>query len=121
VAKAIADRRREQRELIELARTYVQSLAGRLPVAAASVVGSVARGDFNAWSDIDVVLIVDGLPPRAPERSALLLADAPPRIQPIGFTRDEFGRAFRRGNPLAREALELGVTLHGAEELRRLA
>jgi predicted nucleotidyltransferase len=121
VAEIVEERRREQAELIELARSYVEQLAARLSVVAAAVVGSVARGDFNVWSDVDVVVVADGLPARAPDRGALLLADAPPRVQPVGFTRDEFAEAFRRGNPLAREALDVGVVLHGAEALPRLS
>jgi predicted nucleotidyltransferase len=31
---------------------------------------SVARGDFNDHSDIDVLIIADRLPPRAPDRLA---------------------------------------------------
>jgi predicted nucleotidyltransferase len=80
----------------------------------------VARGDFNVWSDVDVLIIADDLPARAPDRSELLLADAPSRVQPVGFTREEFARALRRGNPLALEAASRGVSLRGAEELRRL-
>jgi predicted nucleotidyltransferase len=117
----LAERRHEREELVELARSYVQQLSARLPVATAVVVGSVARGDFNVWSDVDVVVVADDLPARASDRSGLLLADAPPRVQPVGFTREEFTRALRRRNPLALEAVERGVVLGDAEELRRLS
>jgi predicted nucleotidyltransferase len=121
VAEPLAERRREQHELVELARAYVDALARRLPVRAAAVVGSVARGDFNVWSDVDVLVVADGLPARASDRSALLLADAPPRVQPAGFTREELARAARRGNPMVLEAVERGVPLRGEQELRRLS
>ena len=73
----IAERRAEQQRLVELARDYVARLSARIPLTAAVVVGSVARGDFNVWSDVDVVIVAQGLPERAPDRAALLLADAP--------------------------------------------
>jgi predicted nucleotidyltransferase len=119
VAEALAARRREQAGLLELARAYVERLRGRVPVRAAAVVGSVARGDFNLWSDVDVVVVAEGLPERIPDRSATLVADAPPRVQPVGFLPEEFRVAWRKGNPLAREAAD-GVVLVGKEYLEAL-
>lgn len=113
MASVLAERQREREELIALARGYVERLATRLPVVAAAVVGSVARGDFNLWSDVDVVVVAEGLPDRAPDRAALLLDDAPPRVQPVGFTPEEFRRAWDRHNPLARGVATEGVVLLG--------
>jgi hypothetical protein len=41
----------------------------------------------------------------------VLVADAPPRVQPLGFTPAEFERARAKGNPLVIEALERGVVV----------
>jgi uncharacterized protein len=108
----IARRRAERKGLIDLGRVYTRQLSARLTVRAAYVVGSVARGDFNVWSDVDVVIVADDLPSRVPERMAVLVADAPPRVQPVGFTPAEFERARSKGNPLVIEALERGVVVH---------
>jgi predicted nucleotidyltransferase len=113
VADVLAERKREREDLIGLARAYVERLAARLPLVAAAVVGSAARGDFNVWSDVDVVVVVEGLPERAPDRAAVLVADAPPRVQPVGFTPEEFRRAWERRNPLARSVAAEGVVLLG--------
>jgi predicted nucleotidyltransferase len=121
VADVLAERRREQQRLVELAREYVERLVSRLAVEAAAVAGSVARGDFNVWSDVDVVVIAEGLPERALDRSTVLLADAPPRVQPIGYSRSEFEREWRRGNPLVREVVERGIVLTGSKLLEELA
>ena len=117
MADALARRRRERDELVTLARDYAERLSERLPVIAAAVVGSVARGDFNVWSDVDVVVVED-LPTRAPDRGAVLAHDAPARVQPVGFTPEEFEAAWARGNPLAREATDAGVALRGEGFLR---
>jgi uncharacterized protein len=117
VADVLSERRRERERLIELARSYVAGLHKRVPVAAAAVVGSVARGDFNVWSDVDVVVVAEPLPARSPERSGLLLEDAPAGVQPVGFTPQEFEYAWQAGNPLVREATELGVVLAGKDFL----
>lgn len=111
----LAARRRERERLLATAGDYVQQLATRVPLVAAAVAGSVARGDFNVWSDVDVVVVAEDLPERATDRSGLLLENAPGGIQPLGFTPDEFLAAWRKGNPLVREAVEAGVVLVGAE------
>lgn len=109
----LTERTRERHELIALARRYVERLALRLPLVAAAVVGSAARGDFNLWSDVDVLVVAEGLPDRAPDRLALLVADAPPRVQPVGFTPEEFRRAWDRRNPLVCAVATEGVVLLG--------
>lgn len=113
MADPLAERRQERERLRSLAREYVRRLKARMPVRAAALVGSVARGDFNLWSDVDVVVVADDLPERVPDRALLLGRDAPPGVQPIGFTTEEFERAFARGDPLAREAVSAGQRLKG--------
>jgi predicted nucleotidyltransferase len=119
--KAVDERRAERERLLERARAYVESLASRLDVRAAAVVGSVARGDFNVWSDVDVrVVVAEELPARAPDRAWRLLEAAPPRVQPIGYTLAELEREWIRGNRLVREAVSDGVCLRGATVFERL-
>jgi predicted nucleotidyltransferase len=120
VAEPAESRRQERDRLLALARGYVEALSERAPVVAAAVVGSVARGDFNVWSDVDVVVVVGDLPGRAPDRALVLVEAAPPGVQPVGFTPDEFRRGWERGNPLAREVLDGGVMLVGEDFFRRL-
>lgn len=80
---------------------------------AAAAVGSVARGDSNLWSDVDVVVVAEDLPARAPDRAAVLVADAPPSLQPVGSTPEEFCRAGERRDLLERSGVEEGVVLVG--------
>ena len=119
---AVEERRREQQRLIGLARQYVGDLSGRLPLRAAAVVGSVARGDFNVWSDVDVVVVADELPDHPAERTGLLLSGAPPGVQPVGFTPRELAAALARRNRILLELADRGVMLAGEPWLRtRLA
>ncbi len=113
MADVLALRRQERERLIGLARTHVERLSAQMPVLAAAVVGSVARGDFNVWSDVDVVVVCEALPQRIPDRGAVLSADAPGGVQVVGFTRAEFAAALAKRNPLARSVLEEGVILRG--------
>jgi hypothetical protein len=114
-------RRQEQGRLIRLARAYVDGLSLRVDLVAAAVVGSVARGDFNVWSDIDVLVVARSLPERLPDRAALLAEGAAPGIQPVGFTPAEFSTALAKRNRIAVEAIDAGVVLLGEESLRETA
>jgi predicted nucleotidyltransferase len=107
--------------LLALARAYADGLARRMPLVAVAVVGSVARGDFNVWSDVDVLVVAEHLPDRAPERAGLLLEGAPAGVQPVGFTPTELAAALRARNPLVVEALDAGVVLIGADIFEELA
>lgn len=109
----LAGRRAEQARLTELAREFVERLSHRTPIIAAAVVGSVARGDFNIWSDVDVLVIADGLPQRVLDRQTLMVGSAPPGVQAVALTQAEFRAAVAKGDRVAREALESGVPLAG--------
>jgi uncharacterized protein len=114
VTRAVLERRRRERqERLALARRYADALAERLPVTAVVVFGSVARGDFNAWSDIDVLVIADTLPAGGRERLELLHDRAFPGVQPVGWTPAELADRARHRDPIAVEATAAGVTVHG--------
>ncbi len=109
--RAVAERYAEQERLVALAREHVQRLSARLRIREAAVVGSVARGDFNVWSDVDVVVVADALPERMPDRAAVLMEGRPPRVEPIGFTPEELEDARRRSNPLVVELDSIGISV----------
>ncbi|MEW6226738.1 MAG: nucleotidyltransferase domain-containing protein [Bacillota bacterium] len=104
-------RARIRQEYLRLAEEFIQAVSSRIPVAAAAVIGSVARGDFSDASDIDVVIISDGLPADLLARSAMLYADVPPRIEPKAYTKPEFLGMLSKKNPLAVATLKEGVVL----------
>jgi uncharacterized protein len=114
VSDVLAERRAERERLIGRARSYAAAVSARLPVRSVVLAGSVARGDFNLWSDIDVLVVAGALPARLPERLALLGEDAPGGVQVVGFTPDEVRVAARRGNRLVLDAAAHGILLAGA-------
>lgn len=103
--EVVERRLKRWREVVEGAREFARSLEG--PVSAI-LVGSYARGDFNAWSDVDIVLIgrFEGGPPERLER-----VSAPPGFEVIPLTPEEAVRAAEKSNPLLVEAVERGVVL----------
>lgn len=111
----IVERREaEQAAQITRAAMWALAVAGRLDVVAVVVFGSVARGDFNKWSDLDVLVVARGLPETARERIEVLMVDAPPGLQPIGWTPEELAERRQRRDPIATECDALGVVVFGA-------
>ena len=103
--------------MIQAARTYIRTKVGVIPIRAAYVVGSVARGDFNQWSDIDVVIVADGLSPRALDRIDLF-SDRPPGIEVFAYTPRELEQERERKNPIVLEAGHIGIDLLAGPEGR---
>lgn len=110
----VARRRAEQAAQFERARSWAAGLPDQLAVVAVVVFGSVARGDFNRWSDLDVLVIADVLPPTGRERLARLHHGAPPGLQPVGWTPADLADRRRRGDPIAVEATTVGVVVWGS-------
>lgn len=112
----VLERRRARRDvLVETARRFADELTERVELRAAVVIGSVARGDFNVWSDIDLLVIADALPERSLDRLAAV-EPRPPLIQPIPWTPAEWRYELARGNPMAVEATDRGIWLRGSPD-----
>lgn len=106
---AIAARRRERASLIDVARRWVAaSRRGGARITQAWVFGSVARGDYHAGSDIDVLVIAVGLPDHPVDRLRGL-APLPGRIEAVVWTPAELAAAVQRGDQIAEEVATLGV------------
>lgn len=110
-ARIWARRRAEQAYLVELARDYERGL-GLAGVRAVVVFGSVARGDFNLGSDVDVLVVADDLPERLADR--LVLVSSPvARVQALGWTSNDLATQLRRRDPIAVEIYETGLVIQG--------
>jgi predicted nucleotidyltransferase len=110
----VRDRRRAERAArVARAERFAGGLDPALGVRAVVVFGSVARGDFHDTSDVDVLIVADGLPERALERNAVV-GLPPPRVEFVAWTPDEWRREGDRGNPIAVEVDDCGLFLRGA-------
>jgi len=103
----VIERRKKLREKVaEVASDW----AAKLPFKATAILaGSYARGDFNLWSDIDVLLISEDFKASPVERLKGL--DMPSGFQIIPLTPDEFKRLLAKRDRLALEAVESGIIL----------
>ena len=109
----VVERRRRLRErAIEAARVFAGCVRG-LGIGRVSVFvfGSYARGDFNEWSDVDVLVVTDAPLPANPFRRLDMvekcLAEAC-CVEPVILTVDEFMGRLGKGDPAVVEAVERG-------------
>ena len=103
--EVVERRLKRWREVVEQAREFAHSLEGPISVI---LVGSYARGDFNEWSDVDILLIgrFEGRPPERLSRIS-----APQNFEVIPLAPEEAVRSAEKGNPLLVEAVERGMVL----------
>ncbi len=114
IAPIIEKRRAERGRMLERAHAFADALASKLPdIRAAVVFGSVARGDWNKWSDIDVLIVADTLPDDSRARIELSLDSAHPGVQAVLWTPAELAHRRERRDPIALEADTVGVVVRG--------
>ncbi|MEM3815814.1 MAG: nucleotidyltransferase domain-containing protein [Candidatus Bathyarchaeia archaeon] len=102
----IKERRRLRERRIEEAREW----ASKIPLRVTAIlIGSYARGDFNLWSDIDILLISEDFVGNPLDR--LRSIDAPPGYQIIALTPKEFKTLIERREMMVIEAMEYGIVL----------
>lgn len=101
VAKVRALRQRQRQQRLDLARDVADDLAERMPLVAAIVVGSTARGDLADTSDVDVLVIAEALPDDF-RRRAELVDPGVAGVEVIAWTVEEWRHRRRVGNPLVR-------------------
>jgi len=111
----ITRRRREREAFVDMAREWAERTGPMLGAQAIVVVGSVARGDFNKWSDIDVLVVVDEVPDDLPGRLALLgPTGKPPGLEAVVWTATELAdRRALRTDPIVGDAYGVGVVVYG--------
>ena len=129
--KVIEKRLREMREALVKAERFARCAAERLAPAAAILYGSFSRGDFNEWSDLDVLIVTGKRLPPNPLRRLDAIEDclrATPEAEPLILTLDELEKSIERCNPAATEALtqgtllaDTGVSQTRLEKAKRLA
>jgi len=109
LADIIKRREEERRRVIEKLKTYTNKLKKSLGKVTVVLFGSYARGDFNVWSDIDVIIISEGFKNiRFPLR-CLELKDPPERLSPICWTPNEARRLL--ATPSWKKALKGSIII----------
>jgi predicted nucleotidyltransferase len=108
---------RDRGERLERVQRHLAALG--LERYRAIVFGSVARGDFTADSDTDLLVVSDELPVNPKARVDVLfdIRDMAPEIEPIGWREADWTRREAGGDPfigvLRREGIALSSTRSG--------
>lgn len=112
----VARRRAGRRERLAAAGRYAEAVRARIPVRAVVVFGSVARGDWHAGSDIDVLIVADV--PAGMRMLDRLEAAGPVHagVQPLVWTIREWSQRWTRDDRYARACVEEGVWLVGSPD-----
>jgi predicted nucleotidyltransferase len=94
------------------------SLAPHLRGARKAIVfGSVARGEADGWSDLDLVIVAETAWPFLERfKDFAGLYDVWPRLDLLIYTPEEFARMVEEENPFIQRVLEEGVVVHEAAE-----
>lgn len=96
--RAKARRRSMRAGFIGIAKAYAREITKKVGKATIVLYGSVARGDFNRASDIDVLVVSDNLPKDFMKRFDILLEKAHGGLEPKGYTTAEFFALARKKN-----------------------
>ena len=110
--EVIERRRRLREEAINRARAFAECARGKLGRLTAIVFGSYARGDFNVWSDVDLLLVVDRpLPPSPLKRLGMIeeCLRVASDVEPLVLTASELKERLGKGDPAVVEAVGEGV------------
>jgi len=110
----VVERRRLMREeVLRTARGFAERVKACFGKASVVLIGSYARGDFNEWSDVDLLIVVEKALGNPLERMDYLLERCPPPsgVEPILLSLAEFMRQKQLGSPLSKEAYSQGVVL----------
>ena len=95
-------------EVLEQLKRWVERLRARLGKATVILYGSYARGDFNLWSDVDVIIVSEAFEGTRFTRRWLLIepTQPPPGVEAVAWTPRE--AAERLSKPAWRHALSHG-------------
>ena len=103
--KALTRAREAEWETLKVeARAYAARVRHDFPAAHVFLYSSVARGDFNLHSDIDLLVVAD-LPEHPLTRAEVLYRYVAGREEPKGLTPAEYGSLSAGGN--LEESVEL--------------
>ncbi len=114
--KIIEERMRKADQALRKARDFIECVKRIFNnIDLAILFGSYARGDFNEWSDIDILVVVgDELPRNPVERIDIVIpciVAVEASIEPLIISREEYENLKRKRNPAIIDAINNGVPI----------
>lgn len=82
------------------------------------LIGSLAKGDYTAFSDADVIIIMDNVPKNALDRVKKFIDPTlPVDVQPRVYTSKEIMEMAKSGRKITKEMVKYGKVLAGSDEV----
>lgn len=82
------------------------------------LIGSLARRNYTAFSDADVIIVSDNVPPRPIDRiSKFIDPTLPIDIEPRVYTSKEILMMAKKGSKIVKEIVEYGILLSGDKRI----
>ena len=82
------------------------------------LIGSLARGDYTAYSDADIIIISDNVPKRPIDRiTEYIDPTLPIDIQPIVYTTQEILKMAKQKRKIIKEIITHGKILAGNKQI----
>lgn len=110
----IQARRKLREKVINILEGLIQEIRDIWGKVTVVLIGSYARGDFNEWSDIDVLIVVrseDPNPMKRYDKIIPIIMKTKLPIEPIIITKTEFKHGLKKQNPLIIEAIKAGIVI----------
>jgi len=104
-------------EVMERVREYAEKAVAR-GVKAVILIGSLARGDYTAFSDADVLIVFDDAPENPMDRiKEFMDPTLPVEVQPRVYTTGELLKMAKEKRRIIVETVKYGKLLAGDEEI----
>jgi len=99
---------------------YLHELLAIIKPKCVVLFGSTARGDWDAYSDIDVLIVSDDLPDDFFKSLAILYKPRRGRVQPFGYTTTKVEEMIVNRNSFIINAIKGAIPIIGEEYYNKL-
>lgn len=99
---------------------YLNELSAIIKPKCIVLFGSTARGDWDAYSDIDILIVSDDLPDDFFKSLTILYKPRRGRVQPFGYNTAKVEKMIVNGNSFVINALRNAIPIMGEEYYNKL-
>ncbi|MGB9729629.1 MAG: nucleotidyltransferase domain-containing protein [Thermoprotei archaeon] len=95
--KILKERKKQRNSIIKEVRTFAKKVKRKLGKVTIVLYGSYVRGDFNLWSDVDILIISEAFNNlRFLDRYELFKNEEKPGFEPKPYTPEEFKQIINK-------------------------
>ncbi|MEM3833610.1 MAG: nucleotidyltransferase domain-containing protein [Thermoprotei archaeon] len=95
--KILKERKRQRNNVIKSVRAFAKKVKKKLGKVTIVLYGSYVRGDFNLWSDVDILIVSEAFNNvRFLDRYELFKNEEKPGFEPKPYTPEEFKQIINK-------------------------